>query len=317
MTISLNIPRVATYGIIATDRLQTSMGMRHPQIIQHTAFIPVVTENVDVSITDTLKLIEECKLEQDILVKDTTGDYSTAVYANRTQDVVIVPPGTHMKGGKQNRGNNRVEILGADARDEFSVNCFEPSRGSGGDNFTSIEDAPADVVRDTMTNTHGYEGTWPIIAEYTRMVGRSGALTAFLEKTEVDRAKYALNFETCDGQTGVAVITKGLSMIEVFPTPTVFNIYRPRILRGKVASLFYRLQKASPDMVILPTEIDIKLKEMVDYVQKAVEITIDQGVEKNGLLVGRHRDGSKAMDVVLKQASFDTRYQVAYLFGIW
>lgn len=315
MRAELKLPEVTSYGVIATESVQSSLIMRHPQVVLHLAYIPIQTSNINEQLLKTIGLIEEFKLEQDIIVKDDSGDYSSAVYENKAGKTMIVPPATHLKGGKQNRGNNAVEVLGEDEIQTVSVNCFEPGRGSGGNHFTEFEDVPADVAHRTMTQTDGYEGSWPIIEDYTKLIGVSDtALSEFNKRTEEDRAKYALNFETCENQTGVAIITRDFSMIEIFPTPNTFNIYKPRILRGKVASIFYKIHKNQPSVMILPSEIETKVREMIDYIQKGIELTLEQGIKKEGLIVGRHREGKKAMDMVLTDAP---EPQIAYVFGAW
>jgi hypothetical protein len=311
----IRVPKTTDYAVIATDNVRTNMALRYPQIVSHTAFIPIITRNAGSDIFETIRLIEEFKLEQDIIVKDDGGGYSSAVYVNNQPETVIIPPATHLKGGKQNRGNNSVEILRGNETKTVSVNCFEPGRGSGSNRFTSFEDVPPEVARATMANTGGYDGSWNAIEEYTRLVGSGrSALTEFNRKTMDDRAKYALNFETCMGQTGACIITKGLSMVEVFPNPNVFNIYRERIVRGKLASLFYKIQHKNPDEQILPSEIDTKLKQMIDYVENAINLAVSSGQKMNGLIVGKNRSDGKAMDIVLTDGP---NPEVVYIFGVW
>lgn len=310
----MNIPSIATINTIETDKLQTAITLHQPQIIQHLAFIPIEMRNVNEKLLETLGLIEEFKLEQDMIISD-RGDYESAIYENKTGKTVIIPAGTHLKGGHQNRGNNKTEVLGINDEETFPVNCFEPGRGSGGDHFEDFEDVPPDVVQATMTNTSGYEGSWEMIRKYTELVNADeSALSTFNEQTADDRAKYALNFETCEGQTGVAIITRDLSMIEIFPTPTTFNIYRQRILRGKVASLFYRLHKSQPTALLLPSEVEGKVNGMLSIVKSAIEQTVDHGTKKQNMIIGRDRDTRNAMDVILTDTAPP---QIAYLFGVW
>ena len=317
METKLKIPTIANFGVISSDKLQAALTIHQPQVVQHLAFLPIESQRVDEKLLETIGLIEEFTLEQDIIVKEheTSQSYSTAVYENRTNKNVIIPASTHLKGGMQNRANNQTEILGLNDKQSYNVNCFEPSRGSGDNHFHEFEDTPADVARETMTHTDGYEGSWHIIEDYTNLVhaGR-GALTTFNENTEEDRAKYALNFETVPGQTGAAIITKGLSMIEVFPTSNTFNIYRERLLRGKVASLFYKIHKAEPSQIILPSEAESKVNEMLGIVKKTIDQTLEKGTKKHGLIIGRGRSDGKAIDVVLTDTE---QPQIAYIFGAW
>ncbi len=317
METKLKIPAIANFGVISSDKLQAALTIHQPQIVQHLAFLPIESQRVNEKLLDTIGLIEEFTLEQDIIVKEheTNQRYDTAVYENRTNKNVIIPASTHLKGGMQNRANNQTEILGLNDKETYNVNCFEPSRGSGDNRFHEFEDTPADVARETMIRTSGFDGSWGIIEDYTDLVhaGR-GALTTFNEKTEEDRAKYALNFETVPGQTGATIITKGLSMIEVFPTPNTFNIYRERLLRGKVASLFYKIHKSQPSQLILPSEVESKVNEMLDIVKKAINQTIEKGIKKHGLIVGRGRSDGRAIDIILTDTE---EPQIAYIFGAW
>lgn len=314
--LKLKTPSIVNVGVIPTDKLQTALTVHVPQIIQHLAFLPIESQKINTKLLQTVSLIEEFELEQDLIVKEHEDqDYGTAVYINKTDKRVIVPAATHLKGGHQNRGNNQTEILGAGDEKTFEVNCFEPNRGSGGDHFIEFDDVPADVARETMIETDGYNGTWKIIEDYTEIagMGRQNALASFNERTKEERAKYALNFETVKGQTGEAIITKGLSVVEVFPTPEVFNLYQQRVLRGKVASLFYRLHKSGQSL-ILPSEVSTKMNEMMKIVSTAIDQTVEHGTKDNGLIVGRHRDGDKALDIVLTD---EEKPQVAYIFGAW
>lgn len=332
--VKLKIPTAINIGTISTDKLQTAVTAHRPQIIQHLAFVPLETQNINEKLLETIALIEEFKLEQDLIIKD-PGEYDSAVYQNKTNKTVVVPAATHLKGGHQNRGNNQTEVLGAGDKKTFDVNCFEPNRGSGTDHFNEFEDVPVDVAKETMLQTDGYDGSWPIIGNYTKLakVSRSDALSSFNEKTEEERAKYALNFETVNGQTGVAILTRGLSAIEVFPTPNVFNIYQQRILRGKLASLFYRLHKEQGNTVLMPSEVETKLNEMMNIIKTGIEQTIEHGTKvnnltsrmskaheilhgttSNGLIIGRVRQGKKAIDIILTDTE---QPQLVYLFGAW
>ena len=317
MKTKLKMPAVATLVTVTTDKLQTAMMIHQPQVVQHLAFLPIESQNVNTHLLDTIGLIEEFRLEQDLIVKESPHQsYSSAVYENKTDKTIIIPAATHLKGGMQNRGNNQTEILGSNDNAEYNVNCFEPGRGSGSDHFTEFQDVPADVVKETMTHTDSYNGSWGIIGDYTNLVkGISrDALASFNERTKEDRAKFALNFETVQSQTGACIITKGISMVEVFPTYNTFNIYRERLLRGKTASLFYKLHKTQPTQVILPSEVENKTNEMLEILQKAIEQTLEKGTKKHGLIIGRGRTGGKAIDIVLTDTETP---QVAYIFGAW
>jgi len=311
----LKIPATANIGVISTEKLQSALTIYQPQIIQHLAFLPVETQKINIQLLETIGLIEEFKLEQDLIIRESESQsYDTAVYQNKTNKNIIIPTATHLKGGYQNRGNNQTEVLGIGETEDIDVNCFEPSRGHGGDEFTEFHDTPADVALETMTNTEGFQGTWNIIREYTDLARSGDALSEFNDKTEEDRAKYALNFETCKGQTGAIIITRDLSMIEVFPTTNTFNIYRQRILRGKTASLFYRLDKQHPDTLLLPSEVETKINDMLKIVTRGIENTIEKGTKKHGLIIGRSRQQNKAIDIILT----DTEpKQIAYIFGAW
>lgn len=317
MKTKLKMPAIATLVAVTTDKLQTAMMIHQPQVVQHLAFLPIESQNVNTNLLDTIGLIEEFKLEQDLIVKESSHQsYSSAVYENKTNKTIIVPAATHLKGGMQNRGNNQTEILGAGDSKEYNVNCFEPGRGSGSDHFTEFQDVPADVAKETMTHTESYNGSWNIIGDYTNLIKGIGrdALESFNERTKEDRAKFALNFETVTGQTGACIITKGISTVEVFPTHNTFNIYRQRLLRGKTASLFYKLHRTQPTQIILPSEVENKTNEMLEILQKAIEQTLDKGTKKHGLIVGRGRNEGRAIDVVLTDTDDP---QVAYIFGAW
>lgn len=310
---TIKIPTTATLKAVESEKVLTVLTFHVPQIVGHLAFVPIESRHVDANLLKTIGLIEEFKLEQDIIVSD-SGNYSNATYQNKTDKNVIVPPATHLKGGHQNRGNNQTEILSINREKTIDVNCFEPGRGSGGDRFTEFEDTPADVARTTMNSMRGYDGSWGIIRDYTNLVNhRGGALADFNEATVKERASHALNFETVKGQTGVAVITRDLSMVEIFPTANTFNIYRERLLRGKVASLFYRLSKQEKT-ILLPSEIVNKLNDVERIVKSSIEQTASLPLS-DGLLIGRSRKNNKAIDVILSDNEGEK--QLAYLFGAW
>lgn len=317
MKTKLKMPTVATLVAVTTDKLQTAMLIHQPQVVQHLAFLPIESQNVDTNLLDTIGLIEEFKLEQDLVIRESPQQsYDSAVYENKTDKTIIIPAATHLKGGMQNRGNNQTEILGEGDDEEYNVNCFEPNRGSGTDHFTEFQDVPADVAKETMTHTQSYNGSWNIIGDYTRLVKgvSSDALASFNERTKEERSKFALNFETVQSQTGACIITKGISMVEVFPTHNTFNIYRDRLLRGKTASLFYKLHRTQPTQIILPSEVENKTNEMLGIIQKAIEQTIEKGIKKHGLIIGRGRTEGRAIDIVLTDTD---EPQVAYIFGAW
>jgi len=311
----LKIPATATVGTLESTHIQTILTFHQPQIIEHMAFVPIESQRIDESLLDTIGLIEEFKLEQDLIITESSGGYDNANYHNKTGKTVIVPPGTHLKGGHQNRGNNYTEILEDSTRRKIDVNCFEPSRGHGDtEHFLSFEDSPADVIKTTMTSVDGYDGSWNNIAQYTQLIeGHNRALTAFNDATETDRMKYALNFETMCGQTGYAIITEDMSLLEIFPTPNTFNIYRERILRGKVASLFYRLQKEE-EKVILPSIVEQKMNGILKVTAKAIDTTVENGYIKGSLRYYRHRQNNIGVDTIITS---QMPQQIAYVCGVW
>ncbi len=322
METKIKIPTTATLEAVETEKVQTILTFHRPQIVGHLAFIPIESRIANADVLKTIGLIEEFQLEQDIIVSD-SGDYSKADYVNNTDKNVIVPPATHLKGGHQNRGNNQTEILQPDRSKRVNVNCFEPSRGSGANRFTEFDDTPADVAKVTMNKTDNYSGSWGVIGDYTSLIKQShdflssrGALSNFNDRTKKERASHALNFETVKGQTGCAIITRYLSMVEIFPTPNVFNIYRNRLLRGKVASLYYRLSKTEKRL-LLPSDIKTQLDNMMQIIKTSIEQTAEKAAEKgtsdSGLLIGRIRK-DESIDVILSKES---ETQLAYLFGAW
>lgn len=312
METKIKIPATASLEAVETEKVQTILTFHRPQIVGHLAFIPIESQIANADVLKTIGLIEEFQLEQDIIISD-SGNYSKADYINKTDKNVIIPPATHLKGGLQNRGNNQTEVLRPDHTKRINVNCFEPGRGSGSDRFTEFDDTPADVAKTTMNKTNSYNGSWGIIGDYTNLVQGRGALSDFNDRTKKERASYALNFETVKGQTGCAIITRDLSMVEIFPTPNVFNIYRNRLLRGKVASLYYRLSKTEK-RILLPSDIRTQLDNMMKIVRTSIEQTAEKGINDSGLLVGRSRKDDKAIDVILSK---ETETQLAYLFGAW
>ena len=311
----LKIPAIATVGTLESNHIQTILTFHQPQIIEHMAFIPIESQRIDESLLDTIGLIEEFKLEQDLIITEGLGGYDNAQYLNKSGKTVIVPPGTHLKGGHQNRGNNFTEVLEDSTNRKIDVNCFEPSRGHGDtDHFLSFEDAPADVIKTTMTDRQGYNGSWDNIAKYTSLIeGHNRALTAFNDATESERMKYALNFETMCGQTGYAIITEEMSLLEIFPTPNTFNIYRERVLRGKVASLFYRLMKEE-EKVILPSTVEKKLNGILKVTEKAIDTTVEKGEVKQNLRYYRHRQNNIGVDTIITS---QMPQQIAYVCGVW
>lgn len=315
METKLKIPAIASLIPISTEKIQTALMIHRAQVVQHLAFLPIESQNVSTNILDTIGLIEEFKLEQDLIIRESRSQtYSSAVYENKTNKNIIIPAATHLKGGMQNRGNNQTEILGANDDEKYNVNCFEPGRGHGDTHFTEFQDVPADIAKETMTKTQGYDGSWNIISDYTRLTKNGSALSDFNTSSEQDRAKYALNFETVNGQTGACIITKNLSMVEIFPTHNTFNIYQNRLIRGKLASLFYRIHKNQPSQLILPSEVETKTNTMVTTIKEAIEQTINKAIKKHGLLIGRARGTNKAIDIILTDTEIP---QVAYIFGVW
>ena len=317
----MKIPdRDMALSVIAVPGMGMELDIFPPQIVQHLAYCPVNATPVESrsTILESVAFIEQFALEQDIFVRDTTGNYGTAVYKNKTDKSLIVPVATHLKGGHQNRANNDSEILDPSEKRTISVNCFEPGRGSGNDIFTDFEDTPPDVARSAMINKDGYDGSWNTISEYTKLIKGVGgrALSVFLEKTEKERAEYALNFETRIGQTGVIAISKALSMIEIFPTPEVFNIYKKRVIRGKIGSLFYKTAMGEQRLqqLILPAETDQILGHIIKIVDNAIKETMEHGSTHGNLKIQRFRKDDKAVDVILTN---EAEPQLVYLFGVW
>ena len=184
-------------------------------------------------------------------------NYNEIRIKNNTRDSVIVPAGTHVVGGHQNRGVDEVHILKPSDFVTADAHCYEPSRGSGSDRFTQVSETPIDVVFRTMTSK-GYSESWNMIETYTRLMRKVGgsALQSFLEGTEKDRIQLALNFETASNQTGVlSTLGKEYVMLEVFPNHAVFNQYRTNIYRGKIASLLWKKVHENNIPHISPAEV--------------------------------------------------------------
>jgi len=313
----MKIPKISTVGMVTVghDGDAASLEFSQPQIIQHLAFLPIRTSNVKENLLEVFALIEEFKLEHDIIVRD-HGNYDTAVYENKTNKTLIVPPATHMKGGHQNRGNNEVEVIADGDTVHVNVNCFEPSRGSGNDTFVEFDDVPPDVARETMKNTEGYNGTWNIIRDYTNLTKNANgdALSSYNSATAEKRAKFALNFETMEGQTGAVIITKDLTMVEIFPTPNTFNVYAQRVMRGKAASLYHKLSEEKTGELVMPSEVEERVEKAITALQMGIDQTLHRGTKKNGAIIGRARAGNKVMDIILTDTEPP---QLAYAFGVF
>ena len=53
---------------------------------------------------------------------------------------------------------------------------------------------------------------------------------------------------------------------------------------------------------------------MLDVIKTGIDQTMDAGLKKHGLLVGRAREDKKAMDIIMTDTE---EPQMAYLFGVW
>jgi len=217
--------------------------LKQPQISSGLAMVPVISKNLK----KAPKFLNEMELNKDIYFLDDTGSFDSLRINNQSGLEIIIPPATHLVGGKQNRGIDKIQLLEYQQSIIVDVHCFEPNRSRGQLEFHEIQSTPLDVVYQTMT-TKGTGASWDPISTYTEITRKGTSLLSFLKATDKERAHLALNFETLQSQTGVVSIfgktpvfrNNSFAVLELFPNNQVFNLHRNQIYKGKFASLLWK-----------------------------------------------------------------------------
>jgi len=277
---------------IEFNNIKAQFVLSHPQIVDNVAMIPVFSKQ---TVDNSPRFMDEAMMNKELIIRE-IGNWDGVKLENQSDDYVVVPSGSHFVGGKQNRGIDRISVLEPMENKNVDVHCFQQGRSHGDSTFDGLSETPVDVILKTMT-TKGTGGSWDEISKYTSHTGQEegGALSAFMEKTEEDRSKIVLNFETCNNQTGViSVFGNEYIMFESFPNHEVFNKYRSSIYRGKMASYVWKNMKNRENkQLIYPStvhaRVDALFKEMkviFEYATNQVksdDYTVFHGTRKNGV----------------------------------
>lgn len=237
--------------------------LHNPQIVNGLAMLPLITESLNV---DHPEIIEESMLNKEIYLIDDAGGYNSLSVQNRGNEDVLIPAATHITGGKQNRGNDKLQLLTNNQKIRIDAHCFEPSRGSGSSNFNGISETPIDIVFKTMT-TRGTDASWNAIGEYTKILSHSrDSLLSFINRSDQDRLHLSLNYETYRKQTGIlSVFDNEVVAMEIFPNVATFKRERDQIYKGKFASLLFkhiRTKEHPPQLT--PRDVAINVDNFFD-----------------------------------------------------
>jgi hypothetical protein len=281
-----------------------------PQIVEGMAMFPIKTsENYGIEPI----IIENAMLNRDIFIRDNAGGYNTMSVErspSSNQDVLI-PAGTHFIGGKQNRGNDKLQLVTENGSKRIEAHCFEPERGSGSETFDTVSETPIDIVFQTMSS-RGTGASWGIIDTYHRIFGRSGgSLKNFLDKTEKERFHLALNYETLREQTGVlSVIGNTLIAMEIYPNKQAFEKHRDDIYSGKFASMLWKQVKEGKSRSLTPQDVHIRVDAFIEKL-KAKLTDSPRAVPIGNYKIISARENGFVSDVVMNDAN-----ELVYLFAM-
>lgn len=279
--------------------------LHNPQIVSGMAMIPIITESLNI---DHPEIIEESMLNKEIYLIDDAGGYDRLSIQNTGDNDVIIPAATHITGGHQNRGNDKIQLLTNNQKIRIDAHCFEPSRSSGPDNFNGISETPIDIVFKTMTS-HGTGASWEAIGEYTKILSHSrDSLLSFIQGSDQDRLHLSLNYETYKKQTGVlSVFDNEVVAIEIFPNAKTFNRERDQIYKGKFASLLFKYirTKGHPPQ-LTPRDVAINIDNFFEKVK----------FEGNPIQRGNYHILSKQESNFVADMVFNQYNKICYMFAM-
>lgn len=286
-----------------------TIGIHEPQIVSGMAMIPIeATERHGIE----PEIIESAMLNRDLLVRDDLGSYDRMNIQNQSNEDILIPAGTHFLGGNQNRGNDHLQLLQKNGQKvKIEAHCFEPGRSSGrSQNFEEVSETPIDIVFQTMT-TSGTGASWNAIDTYHRVFGRSrGSLKEFLEKTEKERFKLALNYETLRKQTGViSVVGNSVIAMEIYPNIKTFNKHREDIYSGKFASLLWKKIQKNEVENLTPQDVRIRVDGFLKLLNEG--ITVISPIKHGDYEMFSIRKGKFIADVILND-----RQELVYMFAM-
>ncbi len=305
----LKAPEVKPKIIHELIQTVTKIGVHTPQIVSGMAMVPIQTPDV---IGVAPEIIESAMLNKELLIRDDLGSYDRMSMQNTSEDAdFLIPAGTHFIGGKQNRGNDKLQILESNGgKIRVEAHCFEPDRSQGDQEFNEITESPADVVFQTMTSA-GTGASWNIIESYHKTFRHSKkSLIEFLEHTEKDRFKLALNYETLRDQNGVlSLIGDDLIALEIYPNKRTFRKHRDDIYSGKFASMFWKKVQESKVANLTPRDVNIRIGyflKLLDEGLKEIE-PVSQGIYRLYTI----RKAKFIVDLIL-----NGRSEIVYMFAM-
>ncbi len=127
----LKAPEVKPKIIHELIQTVTKIGVHTPQIVSGMAMVPIQTPDV---IGVAPEIIESAMLNKELLIRDDLGSYDRMSMQNTSEDAdFLIPAVTHFIGGKQNLGNDKLQILESNGgKIRLEAQYFEPDQ-SGGD----------------------------------------------------------------------------------------------------------------------------------------------------------------------------------------
>jgi len=290
----------------------TKIKVKTTQITSGMAIIPLISENLAEG--DVPRFLDSTMIDREVFFLDDQGSYDSLSIDNRSNDDVIIPASTHVVGGKQNRGIDKLQLIRDHLKKVVDAHCFEPNRSHGSRDFKEIEMVPIDIVYQTMVSK-GTGASWGSIEQYTKHLrGTGNSLEKFLKNTDKERTSLALNFETLNEQTGViSLFGTDFVSIELFPNKHAFNTFRADIYKGKLASYLWKKVQEKKIPMLTPSDALYKADQFIHTLKESLKTDIHPAqVSDDGKYTTINiRKAGLIADLVLNEER-----QIVYLFAI-
>lgn len=212
------------------------------------------------------------------------GSVPTLQVRNQGALPVLIPQGTVLSGGQQDRVANQSVFVAAGETSNISVSCVQHGRWHGGTVFgvadTMVSVSTRYAAGSTMfDNRNSQQTVWNAVSAAHTSLGvhsQTQQFTSVFEARGRDVERFVRNLPYVDGAYGLAIgIGRKIVMVDVFPTAKCCQEMWPKLVRGAaVDALGARFLEGNPSR----KRVALKLRMMTDRQWEAMP---SKGLAKN------------------------------------
>lgn len=196
---------------------------------------------------------------------------------NKSGLPVLIPQGTVLSGGRQDRVVNETEFVPAGRDAEISVSCVQHGRWSGGHTFNVAESMVSIATRHAAGSTvfgesYAQQTVWETVSQLHTSLGvssQSQQFTSVFDKRGADVERFVRKLPYVAGAYGVAVaLGRKVVLIDIFGDAASCEQMWPKIVRGSATDALGSCYKEGTPR---RRDVAFKIRMMTDFEWPALQ----------------------------------------------